>query len=79
LTYDLHRHFLQSLIGKDKHFPTSTYGEIMRRFFEVEEPTAFGLLNACTYVTWHRGDAVTANDFKRNALLTDLLTTLNLN
>ena len=32
-------------------FPASTYGEIVRHFYEVEEPTAFGLLNAATYVT----------------------------
>lgn len=55
-------------------FPVSTYGEIMRRFFTHEEATAFGLLNACTYVTWHRGETVTEQDFKRNEDLVALCT-----
>ena len=55
-------------------FSASTYGEIVRRFYEEEEPTAFGLLNASTYVTWHQGAKATVQDYKRNELLVELLT-----
>lgn len=55
-------------------FPGSTYGEIVRRFMAHEDKTAFGLLNACTYVTWHRGDKVTDADMDRNGDLVGLLT-----
>lgn len=58
-------------------FPASTYGDILRRFYAEEEPTSFGLLNACTYVTWHQGDKTTVQDFKRNELLVGLLTSMN--
>jgi hypothetical protein len=40
-------------------FPASTYGQIARRFYEREESTFFGLLNAATYVTWHQGEKTT--------------------
>ncbi|MEM8598340.1 MAG: DUF932 domain-containing protein [Bacteroidota bacterium] len=55
-------------------FPGSTYGEIVKQFMAHEDPTAFGLLNACTYTTWHRGDRVTDADMDRNGDLVALLT-----
>ena len=59
-------------------FPSSTYGEIVRRFYEAEEPTAFGLLNASTYVTWHQGAKATVQDYRRNEQLVELLTDFSL-
>ena len=40
----------------------------------MKEPTAFGLLNAATYVTWHQGVKATVQDYKRNELLVELVT-----
>ena len=60
-------------------FPSSTYGEIVRRFYEEEEPTAFGLLNAATYVTWHQGPKATVQDYRRNEQLVELLTDFSSN
>ncbi|GAB5519479.1 MAG: hypothetical protein RhofKO_17300 [Rhodothermales bacterium] len=59
-----------------KSFPVTTYGEIVRRFYAHEEPTAFGLLNACTWVTWHRGAKATMEDYRRNEQLVALMTGL---
>ncbi len=56
-----------------RSFPSSTYGDIVRRFYEEEEPSAFGLLNAATYVTWHQGETATIQDYKRNEQLVELL------
>ena len=50
--------------------PDSLLGKITRRFYLNEEKTLFGLINACTYCTWHRGDAITVSDFDRNQELT---------
>jgi hypothetical protein len=54
-------------------FPSSTYGEIVRRFYAHEEATGFGLLNAATYVTWHQGEKTTVQDYRRNEQLVELL------
>ncbi|MEM1095198.1 MAG: DUF932 domain-containing protein [Bacteroidota bacterium] len=67
---EMHR-FTEAL---PKSFPATTYGEILRRFYSVEEPTVFGLLNACTWVTWHRGAKATMEDYRRNEQLVALLT-----
>ena len=53
-------------------FLSSTYGEIVRRFYAHEEATGFGLLNAATYVTWHQGEKTTVQDYRRNEKLVEL-------
>ncbi|GAB5519707.1 MAG: hypothetical protein RhofKO_19580 [Rhodothermales bacterium] len=64
------RRFTEAL---PKSFPATTYGEIVRRFYAAEEATAFGLLNACTWVTWHRGAKATIEDYRRNEQLVAML------
>lgn len=54
-------------------FPATTYGAIVRRFYAHEESTAFGLLNACTWVTWHRGVKAAIEDYRRNEQLVAML------
>lgn len=59
-------------------FPASTLGDILKRYYTVEDPTAYGLLNACTYTTWH-ASSPTVQDYSRNEQLVKLLTSWNPN
>ena len=51
-----------------RRLPVTLWGKIMDRYLLEEEPTAWGLLNAGTNVTWHNENS-SAQDFVHNEVV----------